>query len=59
VLDKLNAELKKALDMPEVKQTLDKQGFAPMVMGPGEFKKFYLDEAAKWAKVVNEVGLSR
>jgi tripartite-type tricarboxylate transporter receptor subunit TctC len=59
VLAKLNAELNKALEMPDVKQALDKQGFAPMVMGPEEFRKFYLDEAAKWAKVVNEVGLAR
>jgi tripartite-type tricarboxylate transporter receptor subunit TctC len=59
VLAKLNAELKKALDMPDVKQALDKQGFAPMIMDPEEFRKFYIAEAEKWAKVVNEVGLAR
>ena len=38
---------------------LDKQGFAVMAYGPEEFGKFYAAEAAKWAKVVNAVGLSR
>ncbi|MBM3526674.1 MAG: tripartite tricarboxylate transporter substrate binding protein [Alphaproteobacteria bacterium] len=59
VLAKLNAELKKALDMPDVKQVLDKQGFAPMVMDPETFRKFYIAEAAKWAKVVEATGLAR
>lgn len=59
VIDKLNAALKKAMALPEVQQALDKQGFTPMDYGPEEFGKFYAAEAAKWAKVVKAVGLSR
>jgi tripartite-type tricarboxylate transporter receptor subunit TctC len=59
VIDKLNVALKKTLALPEVQQVLDKQGFAPMDYGPAEFGKFYASEAAKWAKVVNAVGLAR
>jgi tripartite-type tricarboxylate transporter receptor subunit TctC len=59
VVDKLTAALKKTLAMPDVQQALAKQGFTPMEMGPQEFGKFYAAEAAKWAKVVAAVGLSR
>jgi tripartite-type tricarboxylate transporter receptor subunit TctC len=59
VIDKLNAALKKALAMPDVKQALAKQGFTAMELGPEEFAKFYAAEAAKWAKIVNTVGLAR
>ena len=42
-----------------VQEALAKQGFTTMEMGPEEFGKFYAAEAAKWAKVVSAVGLSR
>jgi tripartite-type tricarboxylate transporter receptor subunit TctC len=59
VIDKLADALKKTLAMPEVKEAFAKQGFTPMEMSPEEFGKFYNTEAAKWAKVVNTLGLSR
>jgi tripartite-type tricarboxylate transporter receptor subunit TctC len=59
VIDKLSAALEKTLAMPDVQEALAKQGFTTMEMGPEEFGKFYAAEAAKWAKVVNDVGLSR
>jgi tripartite-type tricarboxylate transporter receptor subunit TctC len=59
VIDKLSAALTKTLAMPDVKEALAKQGFTPMEMSPAEFGKFYVAEVAKWAKVVNTLGLSR
>jgi tripartite-type tricarboxylate transporter receptor subunit TctC len=59
IVDKLAAELSKALAQKDVQEALAKQGFQPMVMGPQEFGKFYVAEVAKWAKVVKAVGLSR
>lgn len=59
VIEKLSAALKKTLALPEVRDALTRQGFAQMEMGPEEFGKFYVSEAAKWAKVVNAIGLSR
>lgn len=59
VIAKLSDTLKKTLGMPDVQQALAKQGFTAMDLGPEEFAKFYESEAAKWAKVVNAVGLSR
>jgi tripartite-type tricarboxylate transporter receptor subunit TctC len=57
--DKLVAALKQTLAMPDVKAALDKQGFAPMEMAPDEFGKFYVAEAAKWAKLDDQLGLAR
>jgi tripartite-type tricarboxylate transporter receptor subunit TctC len=59
VIDKLSAALKQTLALPEVQDALSKQGFAKMEMGPEEFGKFYVSEAAKWAKVVDAIGLAR
>jgi tripartite-type tricarboxylate transporter receptor subunit TctC len=59
VIDKLADALKKTMAMPDVKQALDKQGFTEMAMGPDEFGKFYVAEAAKWSKLVSSLGLSR
>ena len=58
VIEKLSASLKATLVLPDVKQALDKQGFAPMEMGPEEFGRFYVAEAAKWARLVNAIGLA-
>ena len=54
----LGAALKQALAMPDVQDALSKQGFATMNMGPNEFGKFYASETAKWAKLVEELGLA-
>ncbi len=59
VIEKLNATLKTALALPEVQETLAKQGFTALDLGPEEFGKFYAAEADKWAKVVNAIGLAR
>jgi tripartite-type tricarboxylate transporter receptor subunit TctC len=57
--DKLAAALKQTLAMPDVKEALAKQGFTLMEMGPDEFGKFYVAEAAKWSKLVDSLGLAR
>jgi tripartite-type tricarboxylate transporter receptor subunit TctC len=57
-VEKLNATLKKALALPEVQETLAKQGFTVLELEPEEFGKFYAAEADKWAKVVNAIGLA-
>jgi tripartite-type tricarboxylate transporter receptor subunit TctC len=57
--NKLVAALKQTLAMPDVKEALARQGFTPMEMGPDEFGKFYVAEAAKWSKLVDSLGLAR
>jgi tripartite-type tricarboxylate transporter receptor subunit TctC len=59
VIEKLSAALDKTLAMPDVQDALKKQGFTEMKMGPDEFGKFFVAEAAKWAKVVESTGMGR
>lgn len=59
VIEKLSSALNQTLAMPDVQQALSKHGFTPMQMDAQTFGKFYADEAAKWARVVNAVGLTK
>jgi hypothetical protein len=54
-----DARIKPHASMPDVQEALTMQGFTAMKLGPEEFGKFYTAEAAKWAKVVDAVGLGR
>ena len=56
VLEKLNAEVNKLLDLTDVKQTMAKQGATTMGMSIEQFDKFLRDEIVKWAKVVKVSG---
>ena len=59
VIQKLVPALERAMATPETRKVYDTQGFTPMPMGSEAFAKFYVSEAAKWAKVVNALGLSQ
>jgi len=52
IVDKLNAEIRKTLAQPDLKETWAKQGAVPMDMSPEQFGKFLREDIAKWAKVV-------
>ncbi|KLR57022.1 tripartite tricarboxylate transporter substrate binding protein [Diaphorobacter sp. J5-51] len=56
VVDRLNAELKKALDNPEVKQRFEAQGFAAAWNTPAAYAGFLQAEVDKWGKVVKASG---
>jgi tripartite-type tricarboxylate transporter receptor subunit TctC len=56
VLDKLNAEVNKIINSPEVKENWAKQGAQPMGMSIEQFDKFLRQDIAKWAKVVKVSG---
>jgi tripartite-type tricarboxylate transporter receptor subunit TctC len=57
IVDKLNAEINKAINRPEVKEAWDKQGAVPLVMSPAEFDAYLRKDIDKWAKVVKAAGL--
>ena len=57
VVDKINADVAKALASPEVRERLAALGAEPMVMTPAEFKKFMRDEIEDSAKVVKAAGI--
>jgi tripartite-type tricarboxylate transporter receptor subunit TctC len=56
VVDKLNAEVNKALARPELKEQWAKQGATPMIMSPAEFETYLKADIDKWANVVKVSG---
>jgi tripartite-type tricarboxylate transporter receptor subunit TctC len=57
IVDKLNAEIVKAVTRPDVKEAWDKQGAVPLVMTPAEFDSYLRKDIEKWAQVVKTAGL--
>ena len=57
VVEKLNAEIGKALSAPDVREKLLAQGAEPMPGTPEAFGRFMQDEMAKWAPVVKQAGV--
>jgi len=59
IVDRLNAEINKALQEPDTRSALEAQGSAELVGGTKErFGEFVKAEVAKWASIVKESGAS-
>jgi tripartite-type tricarboxylate transporter receptor subunit TctC len=58
VVSKLNAELGRLLDQPEVRGNLVKQGAEPEHTTPGQFSAFIKSEIAKLGKVVKDANIT-
>ena len=56
IVDRLNAELKKALEHPDVAKNLSNQTLDPMPMTPEEFSERLKSDYEKYAKVVKVTG---
>ncbi len=56
ILDKLNAEIRKMLDSPEVKQKFNDLAFVAVGDTRAQFAAFVKSEIAKWSKVAKESG---
>jgi tripartite-type tricarboxylate transporter receptor subunit TctC len=54
VVQKLNAMVNTALQLPEVKEQFAKLGITPNPMKPGEFGRFVRDEIATYQRIVRE-----
>jgi len=54
---KLNAEIGKARNLPEIQQRMMTLGFTPEGGTPEEFGEFVLRDVARWTKVVKETGV--
>ena len=57
VIQRLNREVSRALDAPDVRERLEAQGAEPMPGTPEAFAAFMRDEMAKWAPVVKQAGV--
>jgi tripartite-type tricarboxylate transporter receptor subunit TctC len=56
IIDQLNAEVTKILDMADVRTTLLNQGLDPAPGTPEQFGAYIRSERSKWAKVIKESG---
>jgi tripartite-type tricarboxylate transporter receptor subunit TctC len=57
ILDRLAAELTKALQSPDLKQKFAGEGSEPSVMSREQFTKFVVNEITRWRKVAQETGI--
>jgi tripartite-type tricarboxylate transporter receptor subunit TctC len=57
IVTKLNADVAKALESPEVKTGFANQSFEILSGSPEQFGALIKDELAKWGKVVKEAGM--
>jgi tripartite-type tricarboxylate transporter receptor subunit TctC len=57
ILDKLNADVVKAVASPEMKQKLAEQGMTPKPSTSEEFSRYIKRDLAKYSKVVKDSGI--
>jgi len=57
IVDKLNAEIEKAVKRPEIVAAWAKQGATPMTMTPAEFGAYLEKDIAKWANVIKTANI--
>ena len=54
IVDLLNAEIKKAMALPDVKAKCAQLGFDPVADTPEEFSAYIKKEVDKWGKVIKD-----
>jgi len=57
IIDRLNSEITKIINKPEIREAWAKQGAVPMTMSPQEFDAFLRRDIDKWAKVIEQAGI--
>ena len=57
IVQRLNAELVKILDMPEIRRSFAEQGADVQGGTPTRFDAFMREESARWAAVIKEAGI--
>src|SRR2546423_8913116 len=57
ILEKLNTEVNKIINAPDLKENWGKQGAVPMGMSVDEFGKFLREDIEKWSKLVKATGM--
>ena len=57
IVGKLNAEINKVLNKPEIREAWAKQGAVPIIMSPTEFDAYLRGDIEKWAKVIQTAGI--
>ena len=58
IVDRLNREIVAALQSPEMRQSLEDQGFDVIPSSPEQFTSLVRAETSRWAVVVKQSGAS-
>jgi len=56
IVNRLNAEVRRALSLPEVRERLRPEGIEPGDLDPQQFTAFMASELKRWAPVVRASG---
>ena len=56
IVEKLNAEVNRALELPDVRERLKPEGIIPSRLGARDFGAFVADEVKRWAPIVKASG---
>jgi tripartite-type tricarboxylate transporter receptor subunit TctC len=57
LVDRIAADIRKALERPDLKQRLEAEGAQPTSLGPAEFGAFIRKEIERWAKVIRAANI--
>lgn len=57
IVNRLNSEIVRALNSPDLRERLKSQGADPIGNTPEQYTAFIQDEIAKWAKVIQAAGI--
>jgi len=58
IVNRVNAEITRAVNTPDVRDKLVSQGADPFTMTPEQFRKFFSAEIAKWTRAVKAAGVT-
>jgi tripartite-type tricarboxylate transporter receptor subunit TctC len=58
IVSKLNHEVRKILQDPEVRKRLDNDTFVPRDMSPEDLQKFFVSETDRWAPIAKALSVS-
>jgi tripartite-type tricarboxylate transporter receptor subunit TctC len=56
---KLNAEIRKIVERPEIKEQLAERGMEAFSQTPEEFEKFLKDQLVLWEKLITDAGIEK
>ena len=56
---RLNTEIRKIIDRPEVKKELGERGMEAFSGPPEEFEKFLKDQLVVWEKLIADAGIEK
>ena len=56
IVNKMNAEIRRIVNLPDIKEKLASQGTIPLSMSPAEMGKWIVAEKDRWAKVIKDSG---